>query len=175
MGLKINEVNQDLSSEQITAGGNPNNTDVAFVKTVTDNASSYTNSDYSRAVAAHKLQDIIGRSSVRDYVDIIKECITAAEDILGGNLGFLKVETTRKATAYIRTKLVPLPPTIMQRYKLIKLAANAMKINGLPFLITTSRHIIFISGEYLTKTKKDIHLSVVRHISRVYVLRGFIV
>ena len=83
-----------VSSESIKE-----NKDMAFVKTVADNASNCSTCDYSRALAASKLQDIIGRPSAKDFINIVdmeysvidscpilKVDIVSAEDILGGNL-----------------------------------------------------------------------------------------
>ena len=63
----------------------------------------------------------------------------------------------------------------MKRYKVVELTTNIMKINGLQFLTVISRYIMFRSGEYLTSTKKEIHLTVIQNINQVYALRGFVV
>jgi hypothetical protein len=41
------------------------------INTVDDNKSRYMNCDYSRALLARKIQDIIGRPSTRSYLHII--------------------------------------------------------------------------------------------------------
>ena len=72
-----------------------------LVTTVADKCSNYTDRDYSHAVLAHKVHNIIGRPSLHDYLRIIDKnllpnCpitranILAVEDIFGPNLGSLK-------------------------------------------------------------------------------------
>ena len=91
---------------------------VAFVNTVEQNKLNYTKRDYSRAEAARKLQNVIGRPGLRHFVDIvdgdhpaidncpiIREDIDAAEDIFGTNLGSLKGKQTRRKTKHVRSQI----------------------------------------------------------------------
>ena len=57
----------DTSSNKLIEGDK----DVDFVKTVVDNASNYSTRDYFRTLAARKLQNIIERPSVKDYINIV--------------------------------------------------------------------------------------------------------
>ena len=67
---------------------------VVLVNTVADNASRYTPADYTRAQKARRLQVVIGRPSLKDYLHIVNnnllpncpvtaQDIMAAEDIFG--------------------------------------------------------------------------------------------
>jgi hypothetical protein len=79
------------------------------IETVDNKKSSYTARSYSRAVAARKFQDQIGRPPLRNLLEIIdknlvvdcpitREDVMAAEDIFGTNLGSLKGKTPRSAS-----------------------------------------------------------------------------
>ena len=104
-----------------------------LVNTVEDNKSKYTNRDYSRAVLARKIQNIIGRPSTRSYIDmvknnVIKNCpvtiadIIAAEDIFGPNLGSLKGKTVRRSGEHVEHTTEDVPLDIMARYKDVTLS-----------------------------------------------------
>ena len=76
-----------------------------LVNTVSDKASRYTAADYSRAEKARRLQIIIGRPSVKDYLRIVNTNLLpncpvtaqdsmAAEDIFGPDIGSLQGKMT---------------------------------------------------------------------------------
>lgn len=75
----------------------------AETSTAENNKTNYTKYNYSRATKAHILQNIFGRHSLRNFVDIVdgdysvtdncpilREDIDAIENIFGTNLGSLK-------------------------------------------------------------------------------------
>jgi hypothetical protein len=80
------------------------NSGTVLVNTVADKKSNYTNRNYKQALLARKIQNMIGRPSLRSFLQIVennllKNCpvnradVLAAEDILGPNLGSLKGKT----------------------------------------------------------------------------------
>jgi hypothetical protein len=96
------------------------------IETVDDKKSSYTARSYSRAVAARKFQDQIGRPPLRNLLEIIdknlvvdcpitREDVMAAEDIFGTNLGSLKGKTPRSASTPVNELVTAVPPAIMER------------------------------------------------------------
>jgi len=81
-----------------------NNTAHVMINTVDSIKNKYTVEEYANACKAHSIQDIIGRSATKDYIEyaekgmipncpIMKQDILRAEDILGPNLGSLKGKT----------------------------------------------------------------------------------
>ena len=89
---------------------------VACFNTVELNKLNYTKRDYSRAEAARKLQNVIGRPSWRHFVDIIdgdhpttdnnpiiREDIDAVEDMFGTKLGSIEGKQTRRKTKHVRS------------------------------------------------------------------------
>ena len=84
------------------------NTAHVLINTLNKNKSKYTVKQYSDSNKAWLIQNIIGHPITDDYIkyvqsDLIPNCpitkadILHAEDILGPNLGSLKVKTTRKS------------------------------------------------------------------------------
>jgi len=78
-----------------------------FVNTVAKNKSKYTIKEYSDAVCARSLQDIIGHPTTADFItyienNMIPNCpvtkgdILCAKDIFGKDIGSLQGKTTRK-------------------------------------------------------------------------------
>ena len=129
---------------------------VVLVNTVADNASRYTPADYLRAQKARRLQVVIGRPSLKDYLHIVNNNLLpncpitaqdtmAAEDIFGPKIGSLQGKTTRRQPHQVNPVWVPILPTVHERYKDVTLGGDVMFVNGQPFLTTISRNIHPIS------------------------------
>ena len=105
--------------------------------------------DFSRAKLARELQRRIGRPMTKDVIhyvvaNLMPNCpitingIKNAEFIWGPDLGSLKGKTTRQPSPQIRMENHSIPLQVMQQYKDVTLSADAMKITGIPFLMTIS-------------------------------------
>jgi hypothetical protein len=159
-------------------------TSSTLVNTVDSNKTRYTNRDYSRALLATKLQNIIGRPSTRSYLHILennllpncpvtRDDILAAEDTFGPNLGSLKDKTTQTTPEHVRTQQVDILVNIMTRYKAVTLAVDVMYVNRIPFLMTVSQHIKFGTAEMLKSKSGASLLDAIKHVKKVYATRGF--
>ena len=95
------------------------------VNTVADNKSSYSNTDYLRALAARKLQIKIGNPTAREFIKIAsrnllancpitRDDIQAAEDIFGPDVGGLKGKTVRRPPHWVETHLEAVPRGILK-------------------------------------------------------------
>jgi hypothetical protein len=155
-----------------------------LVTTVDDKKSNYTQRDYSRAVLARKVHNMIGRPSLRDYLRYVDEglipnCpvtradIKAAEDIFGPNVGSLKGKTARTKAEPVETKVTDLPLEIMERYGNVTLTADIMTINKIRFFMSVSRNIRFGTSEVITNMKESTLVSCMKNINRTYRQRGF--
>ena len=156
----------------------------AFINTVENNKTKYTIKAYSDAVRARSLQNIIGRPSTQDYIkyverNMIPNCpvnkadILRAEDIFGANIGSLQGKTVRKKSARIVTTIHELPTEIVQRYGEVTIEADIMYINGIPFVVTTSRHIHFCTAELIKNEKSTTIAKAIKQVIQIYHRRGF--
>ena len=127
---------------------------------------------------ARKAQDMIGRPSLKFSLKIVennlilncpitRDDILVAEDIFGPNLGSLKGKTPHRASPRVRPDQQQIPPGIMERYRDVTLCIGIMYVNGVPFLVTISRHIKFGTVEVLKNRKMT---SIVSSIKNVYKL-----
>ena len=69
--------------------------------------------------------------------------------IFGPDLANLREKTTRKKPENVRVDYVKIPRDIINMHKYVTLVAYVMFVNGLPFLVTSSRGISFVTIEYL--------------------------
>lgn len=155
-----------------------------LVNTVEDNKTKYTNAEYKQAELARKLQNIIGRPSARDHLNIVKgnllkncpfvrEDVMAAEDLFGPNLGSLKGKTVRQSGDQVRPEYEKIPISIMERHQDVTLCIDLMCVNKIPFLVTTSKRIKFGTVEALPSRKNKVIMPALKAVKRLYALRGF--
>ncbi len=159
-------------------------TGTMLITTVENNKSKLSAYDYNQAEKARALQRRIGRPSTRDFIryvatNLIPNCpvtiqdIKNAEFIWGPDIGSLKGKTVREQPPAIRVTGTDIPLPIMQHYKDVTLSADVMKVTGIPFLMTISKHIKFGSAGKLDSMRNS---HIIRHFKAVigaYVTRGF--
>ena len=86
---------------------------------------------------------------------VIVQDIKNAEFVWGPELGCLKGKTARQTSPKIRLENISIPMQIMQQYRNITLSVDVMKVTGIPFLMTISRHIKFGSAGKLDNMKNS--------------------
>ena len=155
-----------------------------LITTVDDNKSQVSAHDYSRAKIARALQRTIDKPTTKTFIhyvgeNLIPNCpitvhdIKNAEFIWGPELGALKGKTTRQKSPQIRMENNSIPMQVMQQYKDVTLSADVMKVTGIPFLMTISRHIKFGTAGKLDNMNNS---HIIKHFKAVigaYVTRGF--
>ena len=78
----------------------------------------------------------------------------------------LRGKTTRKKTEHVRVDYVEIPRDLVDMHKYVTLVADVMFVNGLPFLVTSSRGISLVTIEYLpSRTAKRLALTLERMIN----------
>jgi len=156
----------------------------AFINTIENNKTKYSIKAYSDAVHARSLQNIIGRPNTQDYIkyverNMIPNCpvnkadILHAEDIFGANVGSLQGKTVRQQSPRIVTTIHELPTEIAQRHGEVTIEADIMYINGIPFVVTTSRHIHFCTAELIKNEKSATIATAIKQVTQIYHRRGF--
>ncbi len=98
-----------------------------------------------------------------------------ANQIFGPDFANLRGKTTREKTEHVRVDYVEIPRDLVDMHKYVTLVADVMFVNGLPFLVTSSRGISLVTIEYLpSRTAKLLALTLERVI-KVYTRGGFVV
>jgi len=155
-----------------------------FINTVDNNKTKYTIKEYSDAVRARSLQNIIGRPSTQDFIkymerNMIPNCpvtkadIIRAEDNFGANIGALQGKTVRKKSTRVVTTIHELPTEIIEHHSNVTLEADIMYINEIPFVITTSRSIHFYTVELIKNEKSATIATSIKQLIQLYLRRGF--
>jgi hypothetical protein len=161
------------------------NHSVLAVSTVEHNKSNYTNQDYSRDVLARKVQVLVGRPELRDFVEYLDDnaipnCPINRQDainahaILGRDVDAIKGKTTRrKLKAVLAAVANNLPKEIMEVYRDVTLCIDIMFVNRIPFFLSISKKIHFITAEALDNKTQPSLEKALKRIYGVYRQRGF--
>ena len=159
-------------------------TGTMLITTVENNKSKLSAYDYSQAEKARTLQRRIGRPAVKDFIryvamNLIPNCpvtiqdIKNAEFLWGPDIGCLKGKTTWSQPSAVRITGTDVPQQIMQQYRDVTLSVDVMKVAGIPFLMTISKHIKFGSAGKLDSMKNTHIITHFKAIIGAYVTRGF--
>ena len=159
---------------------------VALVQTVRENYEGYTKRELLRAKEACRAQAMIGNQSKGDFKgmvssNMIKNCsrtpsdIANAKEIFGPALVSVRGKAVRRTPAPAVGDYVAVPRPLVERNRIITMAADVFFVDGTAFLITLSRNVKFITAEH---TPVRTARALVKHIERVlqvYRRAGFIV
>ena len=159
-------------------------TETLLITTVEGNKNKLSAKDVLQATRARKLQRVIGRPSTADFIcyvatnaiphcPIIIQDIKNADFIWGKELGCLKGKTVRSNSPQVRLETTSIPVQIMQQYKEVTLSVDIMKVTGIPFLMTISRHIKFGSVGKLDNMKNSHMIKHFKAVIGAYAARGF--
>jgi hypothetical protein len=157
---------------------------VVLVSTVEDKKSNYTDRDYSRAKLARKTQILIGRPELRDYLQYIannnipncpvgRQDVLNAADIFGRDFGTVQGKTTRRKLEGTRGSIFNIPRQIMEQYRNITLCIDITFVNQIPFFLSISQNIKFITVSVLANRKEASLSKALKEIHAVYRKRGF--
>jgi hypothetical protein len=158
---------------------------VLAVNTVEHNKFNYAVRDYNRAKLARKIQVLVGRPELKDflrYLDgnsfpncpINRQDAINAHAIFGRDIGSIKGKTTRRKLKGILGSVANnLPKEIMETYRDVTLCIDIMFVNKIPFFLSISRIIRFITVEVLDNRKQASLIKALQHIYGIYRKRGF--
>jgi hypothetical protein len=98
-----------------------------------------------------------------------------ANQIFGPDLANLRGKTTRSKLEHVRVDYVKIPGDFVEMHKYVTIVAEVMFVNGLLFLVTSSRGISLITIEFLPSRTAKFLASSVKRVVRIYGRAGFIV
>lgn len=154
-----------------------------LINTVQQQAQQYTRRQVREATMARQMQNIIMHPSDHHLAStaihhlrgcpITKQSITVANDVFGPNLGSLKGKTVHRPSPHVRAGIDPVPPEILTRHHDVTLAIDIMYVNAIPFFITTSRGIRFVTVADLPNRQAPTIEREIQRVIRLYTHRGF--
>ena len=120
----------------------------------------YTSRDIKHADRARQCQHITGQpikrilhavyNNILQNLPILQEDARMAEDIYWPIIPHLKNNTVRRKVHHVEPiKITNSPKTILDKYKEVTICCDLMYTNGIGFLITISRHIMFATGSMI--------------------------
>ena len=97
-----------------------------------------------------------------------------AKDIYGPSIPNLKGKTVWHKIQHAEpVKITSVPKTILDKYKYVTICCDLMHINGIGFLNTISRHIMFATGSMIKNRKVEQIADRITQEHKLYLQRGF--
>jgi hypothetical protein len=154
------------------------------INSVEENKLMFTDCQVERAKAAQQLYHALGTPSTKDFKAIITmnairnlpitiEDVNLAEKIFRPDIGALKGKTTRSKPAPVVADYIEIPQALIDNHHNVTLCMDTIKINGLSFLTTISRHIMYRTVEWLESRTPKSYRSVLNNVFRIYNQAGF--
>lgn len=157
---------------------------IQLLSTVEENKSFYTQRQFERAKQARDLYHALGTPSINDFKAMLRlntitnnpvttEDIKIAEKIFGTDIGAIKGKTTRRKPVPVVNDYIEIPKELISSQREVTLCMDAMKVNGLTFLTTVSRHIQYRTAQYVKHQTASVYRELLGQIFRVYNAGGF--
>jgi hypothetical protein len=102
-----------------------------------------------------------------------KRDVKMAFDMLGRSKYGVEGKTVRQQPNAVVTESMPVPTTILEYYVDVSLAVDIMHVNKVPLLVSISEHIHYGTIRALDSMKISILEDEIKHIIRMYSVRGF--
>jgi hypothetical protein len=99
--------------------------------------------------------------------------INLAEKLFGKDIASLKAKTTRRKTTPVVNDVVEIPRELIEAQHGVDLCFDIMFVNGLPFLTTISKRILYRTAQWLTPNKPQVCRSELNAVFDIYQRAGF--
>ena len=106
---------------------------------------------------------------------ITRHAIHIAKDIYGPNLGSLKGKTVRRTLPHLPSGVDPVLPQLLKRHPGVMITMDILFINNMPFLLSMSRGLKFMTIEPLPNRQIKTIEEKISTICTLYQGRGFAV
>ena len=156
----------------------------SFMETVESNKALFTQRQLDSAEKMRNLQAGLAFPSDRDLMwalqsNMIKDCplsvadMRVAEKVYGKSIAMLKGKTVRSAPPVVRQNVIEIPKEIRELHKRVTLTIDVFFVNKIPFFITYSLVICFLSVTHLSGQKAPIIFRALKAMINYYLQRGF--
>jgi hypothetical protein len=154
------------------------------INMVQKNMDGFTKRKVEEAKAAHEAQGMLGHPTDREFLgmvcsntiancDATKNAVKYANLIVGPDLAGVRGRTVRTTPEHVRNNYVQILRAILDRHRLVTLTVDCMFVNGVPFLVSTSRGLNLITAEHTpSRTAKNLAAGITR-IMALYALGSF--
>ena len=122
--------------------------------------------------AQDSFENILTRNSLRNC-PVNPHDATNMHRVYGRNVHTVKGKTTRQTHQHVDSRLIPVPPEILNTRRDVTLCVDLFFVDGLVFLLSTSRYLRKISIEALDSRRLQLILPALRTIINQYNSRGF--
>jgi hypothetical protein len=157
-----------------------------LVNTVRGNFEGYTCKEVERVREARCIQGMIANPTEREFSAMVREklltnCpvivrnVNNAHHIYGHDLANVRGKTTRGKPEHVQIEYVQIPWDFVKMHKYMTLAVDVMFVNGLSFLVTSSRGISLVRIEYLPSRTVKRLVHTLRRVFRKYRTGGYVI
>ncbi len=154
------------------------------IDTIRGKMEGFSKREVKEATAARKAQGMLGHPTDHEFLGMVRSnmitnctvtesAIKNAHIIFGPDLAGVRGGTVRRAPESVRVDHIQIPRVILYRHRIVTLTMDCMFINGVPFLVSTSRGLNLITAEHTpSQTMKNL-ASGIRRIMDLYAHGGF--
>jgi hypothetical protein len=156
----------------------------SFIETVVENMAMFNKRHIVNAELALKLQAGMAYPSIPDLKWVvqsnqIKDCPVTAQDvnvalkIWGPRVALLKGKTVRPTPPVVVQDIVEAPKEIRENHKRVTLTIDIFFVNRVPYFVTLSLRICFLSVTHTTNQKIITIFKALKAMDNFYLQRGF--
>ena len=156
------------------------------VASVEENLTKYTKRSVDQAKQAQRFQVMFNNISTKKLLRIIdnnmvkglpitRQDVKLAEERYGPNIYAIKGKTTNRKVDHVVALITSIPKQLLKEYKNIMLCIDVMFVNGIKFLLTVSRHIDFVTAQYVLSKKYSGYIKPIEMVCNMYATKGFMV
>lgn len=155
------------------------------IDTLTESRKRFTKRDQLRADRTRRFQHVASHPSDATIIyaaatnsiknsPITQRDVKLALDMLGRSKYAVQGKTTRtQPNAVPQQQIVELPQTVADYYRDVELAVDVMFVNKVPFLVSLSKNIHYVTANPLDNMKIVTLEHTIGHILRKYAVQGF--